>query len=376
MRFSTVILKNLLRSPARSLLTVCGAAVAIGTLVALVGIARNFQQALRNVYDERGVDLVVTRAGASQGLNSAIDESLTDQIARLPGVAEVTGGLIEVVSYEDQQLYGVLVHGWRVDSQPLRELRVLPGGRRLAAGDARHVMLGKVLAANLGLHAGQTLEIVPDEPFEVVGVFESFSVFENGGMVIPLDQLQRIMDLPGKVTGFTVTLAEPRTPAAVERLRREIEDLAPGLSAMTTRQFAQTNSQIRVAAGMAWVTSLIALVIGAAGTLNTMLTSVLERTRELGILRSLGWPRRRIAAMILGESLALGLIGAGLGAAGAVLLVRLLCQLPQVNGYIDGQIGPETIGHGFVVAAAFALLGGLYPARLGMRMLPAAALRT
>ena len=71
---------------------------------------------------------------------------------------------------------------------------------------------------------------------------------------------------------------------------------------------------------MAWVTSAVALVIGAVGMLNTMVMSVFERTREIGILRAIGWGRWRVVRMILMESILLSLTGGMVGTAGAIAI--------------------------------------------------------
>lgn len=375
MRFSTIVLKNIVRARMRSLLTVAGAAVAIGSLVALAGIATGLVRSTIEVYAQRNVDLIVIRKAADQGLNSALDESLTEKIRAIPGVREVTPGLVDSVRLEKQGRDAVFLMGWTFDSPPMREVKIL-AGRRLRPGDARQMMIGQVLADDLKLKVGDSLEAIEDEPFEIVGIFDSFSVYERKAMVVPMAELQRIMGLDGKVTGFSVGVQRPISDADFDSLRRQIEALGGDINAQTTKEFSQTNTQLQIARGMAWVTSLVALLIGAAGMANTMLTSVLERTREIGVLRAIGWKERRIALMILLESLVLSLSGAAIGSAVAVALVRLLVRLPLVNGFVDGRIGWGTVVLGVSVAVAFAILGAAYPARLGMRMLPANALRS
>ena len=93
----------------------------------------------------------------------------------------------------------------------------------------RVVMLGRILAANLGKHTGDHLQLYGQD-FEVVGEFESFSVYENGGVFMLLDELQRQMDRPGEVTGYVVLSADHR-PAAIAELRKKIEALDPEIAA-------------------------------------------------------------------------------------------------------------------------------------------------
>lgn len=374
MRFTAFVLKNALRRRWRSLLTVCGVSIAIATAVTLLGLAKGFESAFLETYSRRGIDLVVVRAGAAQRLSSALPERLGGQIERLPGVERVVPGLIDVVSYEDHDLYGVLLHGWKVDRLMYRDFRLV-AGRFLRESDHRAVMVGKVLARHLALHVGDTFEIVEGEPFEVVGVYDSFSVYENGGMVVPLRALQELMAWENQVTGFAVILRDGVTPGEVERLRGEIESLAPALSAMPAKDHVETTAQIRLIRAMARVTTAVAILIGIVGLLNTMLMAVFERTREIGILRAIGWRRPRILRLFLMESVALSLIGAVLGIVAATFNAQLLSRFPSTAGFVSGEIAPLVMVEGCLLAVAVGVGGGLYPAWRAARMAPLSALR-
>ncbi len=236
-------------------------------------------------------------------------------------------------------------------------------------------MLGTLLAKNLGKKVGDSVNIYEDQPFEVVGIFHSFSMVENASMVVPLTELQRLTDRKGQVTMFDILLKNPGDQAATTRLIKEIEGLGKGLSAKTTDDYVSSNTQIRAGEAMAWITSMIALVIGTVGVLNTMFMSVVERTLEIGILRAIGWRPLRVLHMILIESLLLSLTGAVVGTAGAVLLCRFLSKLPEANGLITGQISISVIMEGFMIALAVGFIGGGYPALRGSRLIPTEALR-
>ena len=126
---------------------------------------------------------------------------------------------------------------------------------------------------------------------------------------------------------------------------------------------------------MAWMTSLVAVVIGGVGTLNTMLTSVHERTREIGILRAIGWPRRRIVLMILAESLCLAATAAVIGCLAAVGLTWLLSQTAAGGGLLVPVIDLPIMATGLALATGIGLLGAWLPARRAARLQPTAAFR-
>jgi putative ABC transport system permease protein len=380
MRFYQFILKNILQRKARSALTMIGVAIAVTAVVALVGIADGFERSFRDLYERRGVDLLVVRAGSSEHLSSSVPQKVGEQIRELPGVRAVSPGLMDVVSFEQANLTSVALQGWAADSFLFEDLHV-NSGRRLQADDDEDVMLGMVLARNLGKTTGETLEIA-NRTFAIVGVFESFNPLENGSAVLLIGSLQKLMDRPDQVTGFQVILEDaPDKKALIERVRQEIEALRTsqghpwGIAATPTRDYVRNTSQIRLAEAMAWMTSIIALVIGAIGVLNTMIMSVLERTREIGILRAIGWRKTRVMRLILFESILLSIVGAVVGIAAAVLLTRALTWWPMVNGLIRGDVAPAVMIQGFLIALAVGLLGGAYPAYRGAQLLPTEALR-
>lgn len=373
MRLFHFVCKNILRRPTRSALTVSGVAVAVGAVVALVGIAGSFERSLLAIFQQRGVDLVVVRAGGLQRMNSTLDERLADRIRRLPGVREVSAGLAEALSFEEFDLFGVVVRGMPTDSFLLRDLRVI-AGRPLHRGDGRVVILGKVLAMNLGKKVGQSLEVLPGEPFQVVGIYESFNIFENGSMIMPLDQLQRLMDRQGEVTAFTVVTFQS-DKASLEKLRSRIKALAPYLEALPTREYVDSAVEIRMARAVAWLTSVLALVIGTIGMINTMLTAVFERTREIAVLRAIGWRKASVVKLILWESVILGLAGAVVGTILALGLTRLLSTIPASGRLVAGDIGLDVVLQGFVVAIVVGVAGGLYPAYRAAQLVPTEGLR-
>ncbi|MBX7168196.1 MAG: ABC transporter permease [Pirellulales bacterium] len=374
MTFVDLVFKNVWRRPLRAALTLAGVALAIGTVIALLGLAQQFHSAFVEQFARRGIDLVVVRAGIAENVTSSLSETLAPRLAAVPGVAGVNPVLMDIVAFEDLDLFGVVVQGWAADSTLFDGLR-FTSGARLAAGDTKKVVLGAVLARNLGKQVGDRVEIVEDEPFEVAGIYESFSVFENGAMIVLLPELQRLMDRAGQVTSFDLQVAGTPDAAALARLAADVERVAPQLSAMPTEEFANASSQIRLAGGMSKLTSMIALIVGTIGMLNTMVMSVFERTREIGALRAIGWRKRRVLGMILAESVLLALAGAAVGALVALAGTRLLRLLPAASMLTDGRLPLEVVAQGFAIAVVVGLVGGLFPAWRGARILPTEALR-
>lgn len=372
MTFLSILIKNLFRRRTRSLLTIVGLAVAVAAMVALVGVATRFEQSYYELYDRTAVDLVVQESGGSQILNRGIKEAFGEKLLALPDVKRAVGGLVDVIALEKFGLFMVVANGWAPGSALFDHVKIIEG-ETLKPEHDHAVLLGKMLAATTGQKVGDTIELY-GEPMKVVGIFESFNVYENGALTIPLKTLQEKMDRRGRISAFLVT-AKDRSPAGVAKLKREIESLDKKVSAEPMKKFVGSVSHIKASRGMAWMTSGIALIIGAIGMLNTMAMAVHERIKEIGTLRAIGWKKSRVVWMIMGESLLLSLIGAVLGSVMAVVMTRYFSTFPATAGFVDGYIAPGFIALGFLLAITVGVLGAAYPAWWGASLSPIEALR-
>ncbi|MBX9624248.1 MAG: ABC transporter permease [Gemmataceae bacterium] len=381
MYFVTFLTKNLTRRPVRTALTVLGLSVAVGSMVALLGISHNIVTSVLQSFLKRGIDLVVTQAGKGSDLNSDFDQNLVDQARQVPGVAGVDEAVVDIFNlvHDSGRTDQVMLQGWRLDNPAFDDVELV-AGRKLRPGDKGKCVLGSTLAGNLGKGVGDNVRLGADAVFEVVGVIKSFVVFEDGAVTMTLDDAR---ELTGKkVTGFSVRVAKsPGSTAEVERVKEAIEalrdpkDPSVRLSARTPENYVNSVTHIRIVRAMAWMVSAMGMLIGVIGMLNTMVMSVVERTQEIGILRAVGWPPGRVVRMILGESLLLGLAAAAVGTAGAVAVSYALTQFPQVNGFVEGGIAPTVVAEGLGITLAIGLLGGLYPAVRAARLLPTEAIR-
>ena len=363
--------RNLGRRRLRTFLTLCGIGMAIGAFVALVGFSRSFEHEWLRMYESSGTDIAVVQ---KTFLNTSVDESAGATLKRLPDVAQATPMILNMMDLTPE--VNALAYGWKADSYEFESL-TFKSGHRFQDGHAE-VILGDLLASNLNKTTGDTLEIQGSK-FTVTGVYHGGSALEAGAVILPLDQLQLIGSLQGKVTAFHVRLRP--VPAGdspehyLQSAQAQIEAALPGLRAVPAAERASNNQLVVLAHAAAWGTSSIALLIGVLGIANTMAMSVFERTREIGILRALGWKSWRILLLIQIEAAALGLVGGVVGIVAGWGALRLLSTLPQTASIVSADFPLLLLLEALGVAILAGLLAGVVPAWRGAHLSPVEALR-
>jgi putative ABC transport system permease protein len=385
MYFVSFIVKNLSRRLVRTVLTVLGLAVTVGSMIAFLAVSYNVRtSAERSV---QGFDLQIMQAGKSSGLNSDFSEYLVEEARKLPEVAQAAEGVADMADMrrESGTSDAVLILGWRVDNFAFDDMK-FPSGRKFEKDERHVVLLGDMLADNLGKKVGDKLVLGgdTDNPYTVIGVFESPHIFERGGAIVPFKDAQTITGKKGRVTGFSVRVKKAGAVATAEEIeaaRHKIEalqdpdDPTARLSAQTPDMFIRSLQQLKLLRAVAWLISVIALAISAISMLNTMAMSVLERTQEIGILRAVGWPPLRVITMVLGEAVLIAVAAALGGTLIAFLGLQVLTLSPKVNGFIEPYLAPVVVLQGAALTVLIGVLGGAYPAFRASRLLPTEALR-
>jgi putative ABC transport system permease protein len=371
LRLSSFAWKNVWRRRMRAYLTLAGIAMGIGAFVALVGFSQSFERAWLRLYESSGTDLVVVQ---KTFMNTTVNESGAATLAQLPEVAAVSPMILNMMNVTPD--VNALVYGWRSDSFEFAALTLVEGRR--FSDDQPEVMLGQLLADSLHKRAGDAMDI-QGETFTVVGVYHGGSALEAGALIMPIPELQKLASLEGKVTAFHVKLRSAAPGESLqERLQRgeaAIETALPGLRAVPAAVRASNNQLVVLAHAAAWGTSLIALLVGALGIANTMAMSVFERTKEIGVLRALGWTGRRVMMLILIEAAGLGIAGGLLGVAAGWGALRLLAALPRTASIVSAALPVSTLVEALAVAVLVGLAAGIVPAWRAARLLPVEAMR-
>ena len=387
-----MVFKNLFRRKGRTILTLLGIAIGVAAIVALGAMAEGLRAGYTAMASGSQADLVLTQAGMMDITMGGVEETVADQLLAWPEVADVDGMLMGNVQAEDAPYF--FIFGYDPGGFAIAHFRIVEGQglARSETGQSRKMrgkplILGRGAAQSLDKKVGDTLRITGGT-FRIVGIYETGDGFEDGGAVIPLEEAQALLLQPRRVSMFYIRLRDPTRKGspppelgegsgvgAADRLRARVERHFPDLTLSTTSEFANRQMMIESLEIFAWAISALAVVVGGVGMTNTLFMSVFERTREIGLLRALGWRRGRVLRLILGESLILsllgGLVGIGLGVA-AVLLLRGSIVFIGVLGV---QFSPELFTRALVTVAVLGLVGGAYPAWWASRLVPLEALR-
>lgn len=364
-----LILKNVLRQRARTALTVLGISLGITTVVALGVIVDGLQATSGEVIRAGGADFMVGQKGASDLTFSTITEQEWEGIAALPGIEQATGAVIYVTRVGGNPFFVTI--GVRPDQLATLPLNVV-SGNRLSSNASDEIMLGIRAASDLDATIGATVSIAGGS-FRVVGIYQTGNVWQDNGAYGPLSVIQEMAGRQGVVTMVYVSASPGVDPSAVAR---SVEEHFPELTAIEdVSDYGEVDQGMRMIDAANLAISLLAVGIGAIGVTNTMVMSVFERTREIGILRAVGWRGSRIVRLILGESLVLCMVAAVVGTLAGVLATQGILHLEAISGLLEPKYSLSVFLRGLVVAIAVALAGAAYPAVRAVRLTPMEALR-
>jgi putative ABC transport system permease protein len=370
MTLFTVVTRGLIRRPVRTGLTILGISVGIGAVVALVGISRGFSKSWETGLKARGTDVVVSNMGSSL-IPKPFNVSVRDRIAHLPGVEATCGILVDLMGVENAQMIMVSAREWGGFSW--NNLKLISGRMPRDAAE-RAVVLGRTAADMLKKKVGDKIQIETDE-LSVVGIVDGNAWVENSSIILALPIFQQITGNQGKINVIDIHVTPSTSAKDVGRLCEEINGLVPEGRAVVAGDNITQSEAYRIVQAMSWGTSLLAVLVGVFGVMNTMLMAVFERTQEICVLLALGWRRGRIIRMVLWESALLGLLGGVAGVLIGALGVKVLGTTPAIRGLLEPDVSIGLLAVSMAIAVAVGVISGLYPAWRSSRLVPSRALR-
>ncbi|MHB1539006.1 MAG: ABC transporter permease [Solirubrobacteraceae bacterium] len=393
---SRLILRGFAQRRLRALLTglaiALGVALMAGTYILTDTIDHSFAGIFGTAY--RGTSVVVTekhQLGRKSGSQtSIIDGATLAKVRSVPGVAEASGGIFEAVAFltpSGVRLTGgqapsflSSVHPSRFESFKAVE-GSLPSGPGQVAIDQATAHRNKLKLGGEIVIAGRA----PSRRYRIVGVakYESSSSFGGASVaIVTLPEAQAIMDLHGRYDSISVAASGGVTPKQLATRMRKA--LPASLTVRTgeeeaANQTSEIEKQLGFLRTFLLIFAYVALVVGAFIIFNTFSITVAQRTREFGLLRTLGASRSQIMRSVVAEGLLLGVLGAvaglfiGIGLAPALdgLFKAFGANLPDSGTVLQARTVIVSLAVGIVVT----VLAGLFPAIRATRVPPIAAMR-
>jgi putative ABC transport system permease protein len=365
--FFTLVFRNLVRHRTRSLLTVLGIGIGITTVVALGAITSGFKASAQELAHIGGADFMVAQKGAADMTFSTLPEDDLAVVQGVEGVGRAWGALFVVSRVGANPFFMT----WGIEHDALAAMGLDVTRGRLPVTSSE-ILLGQDAARSLGVALGDVVE-VEGRSFTVAGVHETDARFEASGAYALLAGVQAAVRKPGLLTAIYVVV---EGGAAVDEVMQRVTASSTRFAAISTAdEYSQVDQGIELLDAANLAISLLAIVIGAIGVMNTMIMSVFERTREIGILRAVGWRSSRVVRLVIGESLTLCVVAAAVGILFGIGATRLVTLVPAIGSVLEPAYPPDLFVRGAVIAIGVALVGALYPAIRAVRLSPMEALR-
>jgi putative ABC transport system permease protein len=353
-------------------------------------ITNGLQASTQTTLKAGAAEITVTHAGSNAFVSSGgtIDQSRVNDIKGINGVKDAAG-ILKVSNSSSsttsgssssssssqtgpEGFGGLSITG--IDSSQLSLAGVSAdntNGSLFSNGSVNEVIIGKTAAQSLNKTVGDSINLY-GKNFKITGIFETGNFIQDAGIFMPLKTLQNLTSNTNKVSNIYVKVDNN---ADVTQVSKSIADAYPNELSTTTAadQAKRINQALGTIDTASWAISLLAIFIGGVGVINTMIMSVFERTREIGVLKAVGWKDRRILGMIIGESIVLTLLAACAGTVVGVVGVEVLLSFSSST--ITPVFSIDILIKAFGVALIVGVLGGLYPAYHASKLQPTEALR-
>lgn len=395
MKFRNLILKNIFRNKARSFLAVIGIAIGVAAVVGLGLVTDDLAASTQSALTAGAADFSVINGtntgnsgggmGGGFGNQQMVNQTAIAELQKIAGVQSAVGVLRTMTDLSNSTTSSSSSSSGSSYGGNFRSFTSLIGinGSDISMDDLaitngtvytgnNQVIIGQSAAQQMDKTVGDSITI-SNQTFKIVGIYESGDFMDNRGIVMPLGELQNLTNNTGQVSLILVKAANG-TDAST--LSTTIQQNYPNELTTTTSLSGNNrmNNGIDVISSGAWAVSLLAILIGGIVVIVTMMKAVSERTREIGVLRAIGWKQKRILAMIMGESLVLSLIAVVVGLIVAVGVVELIISTHMIHG-LQPAFSAGLLLEGIGVALFLGIIGGIYPAYRASRLSPMEALR-
>jgi len=397
--YMVYILRNFSHRKMRGWLTVIGILIGVAAVVALVSVSQGMQDAIKGQFEKLGTNKLIVMPGGGEFFGAFASTKLTSKdleiVRKVAGVDMATEIFFRMgkIKFNDQTktTYIMGMPTDSIGSKLVTEMASLEAqqGRMIKEGDQSKVAIGWFLWDNnfftKKVALGNKVEIEGQE-FKVIGLIKKIGNRQDDSQVyISIESARELFNEPDEISYIYIQTKEgynvSKVAEDVKKDLRDYRDEKKGEETFQVQTFEQILSQVNVIlniVGLVLVTiSAISLVVGGVGIMNSMYTSVLERTHEIGVMKAIGARNSHIMLIFLIESGLYGLVGGALGCS-------LGLGMAKLAEFAASQLGAEifkasinttlilgSLGFSFLIGC----ISGLAPARQAAKMKPVEALR-
>lgn len=353
--------RNIRKRKVRTALTVLGIVVGVTAIVALTSVSEGMQlQMTEWIKSSMGADLIVTGTGSSEIMpEGKIPEDYLDAIVGLKDVKSASGQLYAMGFVEGMSS---LIKGVDPDTK-LSHITFVKGSM-LSEERLNEAVIGQKLGSRLKLDVGDYVAFSSQSQsseFKIVGIFQATSMMMDESSIISLSSAQELFEDEGRVSSVLVNLYDSIDVGAV---KSEIERMLSGIRVVEQSQVLENVRQgTEIIKVFLLMVASISMLVAGIGIMNTMFISVIERRRDIGIMKAVGMSRVKILYVFLSEAVLLGILGGLIGCVSGVAVSKLAesfsARFYEVTMIV--QFSSKTLVFGFFFALALSTLSGLYP---------------
>jgi len=371
--------ENLTRNKARTALSVMALVIGVVAIITMVSVSDGIRNSMVEAISGMN-GIIVWEKDALDLPFSCLPMSYEKKLEAIPGVKVVfpeVYGLVNTIEGEKPK-GGSMTMGMAVLAgfDPVKEQQRVGSiygvevekGRNLQPGDKYVAVIGHQLADEYDKRVGSIMK-VNGKRFKVIGILEE-SQYAGSAVVVPIDIARELAGLDSDtVNSFTVQTYNPSDQEGVSKI---IEARLDDVDAMSTQAMLKDLEEVMVIFDWAFILlSSISLLIAGIGIINTMLMSVMDRQKEIGVLKAVGWSSEDVLKLVLYESALIGVFGGLLGCIAGGLVVIGIENVVEFGLTLSWT----TILGAFAFAVFAGLVGGVYPAWKISRIDPIQAIR-
>ena len=374
----------------RSWLTVIGIIIGVAAIISLITVSRSLESTIEAQFEQFGANRIIISARGFQGpgtLSQGLTTEDVETIEKISGFKYVVPGLFRTAEIKkNKETSFTLVNG--IPSENVEQFYEDSGieiqeGRNIQEGEKHVATVGSLAAKEMfskELRIGDKIEI-GKQNFKIVGIVEETGNSQDDNQInVPLDDAREIFNEPERVDAIIaqVKLASD-IPLLQERIEKELERKRndTNFQVLTATQILEQINQVLGVMQIVLVgIAAISLVVGAIGIMNSMYTSVLERTKDIGIMKAIGARNSDILQIFLIESGLIGLVGGIFGTILGTGMALIIGQFSKNAGFLlIINIEPFVLIFGLFFAFIIGMISGMLPAYQGSKLKPVDALR-